>query len=228
MVPDFFEGLMKNIKIRYSEEEIKNLATTLNWNGNGTENDPIIISSNEGLPQKFAFTSSNLFITILNCNFDYIIFSECKNITLENCSLETLVYIRSLNNLVKRCIISKLRFVFSYENSFNNCSISKLFKMGSEDNTFEDCTLSDKARKAARTDFLDTTDIMKALRFGVIIGGFITLFYVFFYIFNELPIGINVVLSVLIYIGFIGVYIILKKLQKKDGKVSSKSKSKKY
>jgi hypothetical protein len=219
MDSDFFEGLIKHINIRYSEKEIIELGAKLNWKGNGSEGDPIIISSSEGIPKKFAIISSTLYIKIVNCTLDYIIISECKNITLEMCSFQTLGLIRSLYNLANNCTISKLRIAFSY-NNFKECSISKVLNIGSEENLFENCTLTDKAQKSLGKDFLDATDFMKILRFAIIVGGIATIILVFFYFLNKIPLEINMVLSILIIIGFILVYLLLNKLQKKTKELS--------
>lgn len=147
--------LMKGINIRYSEENIIELGRKLSWDGAGTESDPLVISREEGLPLKFAFIESRLYIKLLNCRIEYIALNDCQNISIEKCSFEVLRFVFSRNNIVANSSISKLGINFSFNNCFKECSILKVNNLDSKDNIFKDCTLSEKANKTLGESFFN-------------------------------------------------------------------------
>lgn len=217
---DFPKGLTD---IKYTEDDIKLLAKKLNWVGIGTENDPIIIPSSTGLPQKFAIIRSKLYVNIKNGTFEKVDFYRCWNISVEECSFKVLNFINSFSNIFKKCTIFKIRFTNSSGNKFKECMVSKVSNVFSKKNHFEDCTLGKRVRKRLDVDIFDVTGYMKILPIAIIILSFFPLFWIFSYFYSSIPLGPNLILPILMILIFIFIYLSLNKIKKITSKESSKS-----
>jgi hypothetical protein len=216
--------LMKGINIRYSEENIIELGRKLSWDGAGTESDPLVISREEGLPLKFAFIESRLYIKLLNCRIEYIALNDCQNISIEKCSFEVLRFVFSRNNIVANSSISKLGINFSFNNCFKECSILKVNNLDSKDNIFKDCTLSEKANKTLGESFFNLSSFVKPLFFGIIAIGILVLLFPLIYIFTTIPILEEWIFMICIFFGIVVLYLIALKI---EGKPSHKEPSNK-
>lgn len=206
---------MKGINIRYSEEDIIKIGRKLSWNGTGTESDPLVISNEEGLPLKFAFIESRLYIKFLNCRIEYLALNDCQNISIEKCSFEALRLVFSRNNSVTNSSISKLGLSFSFNNCFEECSILKVNNLDSKDNTFKDCTLSEKASKTLGESFFSLSSFIKPLFFGIIAMGILVLLFPLIYIFTSIPILEEWIFMICIFFGIVVLYLIALKIEGK-------------
>jgi pilus assembly protein TadC len=202
---------MKGIDIRYSEQKIKNLASELKWKGSGTKEVPLIITSEYGLPRKFAFQVNTMFIKIVNCEFDHLFFRKCQNIIIEKTSFKTLGIVSCSNLTVKNCLISKLNTALSYYNTFEECSISKINNLDSENNIFKNCIMDDKALKALRQNLYDPMSFRKFLPFAILFGGLTIFAFIFVSIYNSYLFNMGIILIIGVYLFLIGAYLILKK-----------------
>lgn len=100
---------------KYSE---KNNIIELNCEGNGTENDPLIIDEFVPLPKSFEINDSEIFIHITNHTLSNLKISISKNITIDNCYIEWF----ELNSCA-HIKISKASSVLMGIGMCNNCTL---------------------------------------------------------------------------------------------------------
>jgi hypothetical protein len=137
------DGLNK--VLLYSEKELQNLAQEQIWKGKGTIVNPFVIENANILGQTILIENSSLYISFVNCNFDYLQFEQCKNITLRNCSFRKISINRSKNFMIHKSYISDLSFSRVKEISFENSIIIEISTNYRIKNiTFEDCQINDK------------------------------------------------------------------------------------
>ncbi len=72
-----------------------------NWNGSGTQNNPIIINDNSELPLNITFKTEDLYIHIRDIDINVLILDKCQNIILED-SIISIVKLLSCENIVVR------------------------------------------------------------------------------------------------------------------------------
>lgn len=211
--------------IKYREEDLHQLAKKLNWSGTGAENDPIIIVSNEHLPQKFAILENKLYISINNCTFEHMDLYKCWNVSAENCSFNRLNLFYSFRNTFTKCQIHKIGFSFSSGNKFRQCSVSKTYQAFKEKNQFEECILTKSARKRLNLGLFDGADYSKILPIFILLLCFFPLFWIFEAIFSSMSLGFNLLMPILLILTFVFLYVLLIKIKN----LSKKStRSKKY
>ncbi len=83
------------------KDQQKNEFYELNLKGLGSNDDPIIIDSVEGISNFFNIIDSNLYIRIKDCNFSYlkgVTITNSSNITIENCKFNIII-IRKCSDL---------------------------------------------------------------------------------------------------------------------------------
>ena len=71
------------------------------WKGDGTNENPIIIDSDDVLPQSLLFQTDDLHIQIKNIDLGELVFEECQNIILED-SIISIVKLKSCKNVIIR------------------------------------------------------------------------------------------------------------------------------
>jgi len=206
---------LEPFKIRYTEREIKELAKTFNWNGTGTEIDPIIIDNNEGLPQKFSISINSAYIKIIDCRFDYIILYDCQNFAVENCYFNTLGVINCSKISVKRSSLSSLNLDHSSNSYFKDCLITKAVNSKSHSNFFENCTITNETKRILQEGVSELADFLKNWSFVILMAGFCVAALTFLYIVNESPFGFYWYLSIIIFLSLIIIFVFLSKNQKK-------------
>jgi len=210
-------GALKGLepfKTRYSEREIYELARTLNWNGKGTETNPIIIESIDGLPQIFSIIA-DLYIKIKDCTFDHIILYTCQNISIEHCSFDKLGILKSSKVRVENSTLSNLNLEYSNGNNFSECSIAKVKIVKSQANVFENCELTNDVAKSLQESQYELANLVKQLPYIILIAVFGITVFTFLHIFTSTPFGVYWYLSIIMFICFIILYIGLLKSQKK-------------
>ena len=200
-------------KIRYKEQELIELAEKLNWKGSGAKNDPLIIDTNEGLPQMFTISANSLFLNIMNCKFEHIILDNSQNITIDNCSIDILGIYESSTNFIKHSTLPELNLEHCSDNYFKECSIIKAFNLKSQANTFENCTITEKATMILLDTASSFSKYVKDLRFIILIAGISLAIFIFFQLYNSIPFGFYLYLSIGTYPCLIALYVILSKNQ---------------
>lgn len=209
-------GALKGLepfKTRYSEKEIYELAKTLNWNGKGTESNPIIIESIDGLPQIFSIIA-DLHVKIKDCTFDHVILYNCQNISIENCSFNTLGVVKSSKILVKSSTLSNLNLEYSNDNNFKECSIAKANNVRSQANIFENCTITNQVKRVLEEGLFELSKVVRQFPYIILAAGFGIAVFTVIHIVKSIPFGLYWYLSLIIFFGLIVVFTFLSKSQK--------------
>jgi hypothetical protein len=202
----------------YSEENIKKMSEKFHWEGAGTGEDPLLITS-QGLPQSFGILESKMFIIIEDCIFEKIAFYRCWNISIRKSSIKVLKLENSFKNAFSRCIISKLRLVNSSGNKFEDCEVSKVSNLFSKKNHFENCNLTKKVSKRINTGLFDSINYSKLFYLIIAVFGILSIFWIFYYLYYSIPFGTELVIAVIIFLGSVILFILFKR-QKKNSKKS--------
>lgn len=205
---------LEPFEIHYTDLEIKELAKNLNWNGSGTENDPMIISSTEGLPQKFLI-SSKLFIIIKDCTLEHIILYDCQHIAFENCTFDTLGILNSTEIMVKSSSLPNLNLDHCTNSYFKECSITKANNFKSRASVFENCTMTNEVRDFLLKEMNGLLKFLKQLPWIILVMGCGIAVFTFLYIFNSTPFGLYWYLSTITFIGLVIIYFLLLRYQRK-------------
>ncbi|MFW9990104.1 MAG: hypothetical protein ACFFC3_15780, partial [Candidatus Odinarchaeota archaeon] len=205
---------LEPFKTIYNEKDILNLAQTLNWKGNGTETNPIIVESVERLPQIFSITS-NLYITIKSCVLDHLILYNCQNISIESCSFNILGILKSSKSQIKNSKISTLNLEYSRNIYFLVCSILKANSVKSQANIFENCDLSNDTLQSLQESHYELATLAKQLPYIIIAAAFGIVVLTFINISSSTPFGLYWYLSVFMLAGLVIAFILLSRRQKK-------------
>ena len=144
--PDFRVDMCP-LKVTYEEKDLLKLAEQLKWQGSGTEEDPYIITSSDGLAKEFRILQSNLNIQFKECPFDIIWLRESQNIRLEKISFKKLVLEKCQSNAIKECDLPFLSLADSQNNYFEQCIISSGYNTGSSANIFRNCQFAEGIAK---------------------------------------------------------------------------------
>jgi len=136
----FFGGDLCPLEITCQEEYLLQLARQFNWEGKGTEEEPIIIASSEGLAKEFRILQSNIYIRFKDCKFDIIWLRECQNIRFENISFKKLILEKNSNIKFFECDIPFLSLSDSQDNYFERCTIESTYSVRSNVNVFRNCS----------------------------------------------------------------------------------------
>ena len=156
------------------------MAVQLNWKGDGSEINPFIVESTNGLVQAFRIKNSNLFISLKNCTLDHVIFDRCKNLLISQSSFNQLVLMTCSNFIIDNCAISDLTIWTSKRNHLRNCSISKISThLWSRKNIYEDCQLGDESIDAITKGTVPVTSVAKIIPFIILTLGLALSYLIF-------------------------------------------------
>ncbi|MFW9827435.1 MAG: hypothetical protein ACFFEY_07590 [Candidatus Thorarchaeota archaeon] len=195
-------------KIRlYSEQELQSLAQQQIWKGKGTKISPFVIANANILGQSISIEKSSLYISFINCNFDYLKFEQCENVILENCTFRKLSIIRCKNIAINTAFISDLSFSRVKDVSFKKSIIIEISRNHRiKAILFEDCQINDKFQDLIlRKIYIRHSSKVKELVpsyliiFSAII--FYRLFYTY-YVYNSSDI-INLILILILVSGIL-------------------------
>lgn len=145
-----FGGDFCPLKVTYQVEDLLKLSKQLGWQGSGTEHDPLIITSSDGLTQEFRILQSDLYIKFEESNFDIIWLRECKNISLEKISFKKFILDKCQGITIKECDIPLLSLADSQDNYFELNTISSAHNVRSNANTFRNCQFAEGVTKILR------------------------------------------------------------------------------
>jgi len=154
--------------ILYSEQQIKNLAHEQIWAGKGTETNPFVIQNANILGQTFLIKRSTLYISFVNCNFDYILLEACQNISLINCSFMKLSIKRCSKFKIESCFVSDLNLLKVKEIYFKNSVIINISsKLRIKAILFEDCQMNDAFLDSIERKKYDRQYKIKQIKEGI-------------------------------------------------------------
>ncbi|MFW9969591.1 MAG: hypothetical protein ACFFDF_05270 [Candidatus Odinarchaeota archaeon] len=221
---DFWKGFFKGdhsimglepFQTKLTEKEILDFRKKLEWKGVGTEIDPIIIPSEEGLPQLFSILGSKLYLKIIDCRFDHIILYNCQNVSIDNNSFKILGIFKSSGIDIEYCDISNLNLDHCSNCLFKNCSIEDVGNLRSHGNVFEHCQITTKAQKKLLQGLLELPNL-KYWPIVVIAAGFGITAFTLIHILNSVPFSIYWYLSVISFPILIIILIYLSKIKKRN------------
>jgi len=84
--------------IQISDQKLFEYCRELGWQGEGSQESPIVIDSLEGINEYIRFKKTNSYITIKNIELCEFYIESCENISIENCKIYYL-YIENSSNL---------------------------------------------------------------------------------------------------------------------------------
>ena len=99
--------------IEFSEQRLHEYRNNLNWKGDGTESNPIIIESLEGLNQYLRFKDIKSHIIIRNVELCEFYVQSCQNFSIENCTVYYLWINYCRNVKVEKSTIVNIDMRFS-------------------------------------------------------------------------------------------------------------------
>jgi hypothetical protein len=199
---------------KFSEKEIKELAEKLKWKGSGTEQNPIIIPNEQGLPQKLCISLRSLHLKIVDSTFEHLILFNSVNISIESSSSKIFGIFYSTDITVNNCKLSNLNLEKCSESYFINCSIEKVGNVRSHGNTFGNCQISDRVKKELLLGLFNLPSL-KHWPIAVAVYGFGIVIFALIYVINSLQFSLYWYLSVILFFPLIIVFIYLSRYQKK-------------
>ena len=143
LLKGFFRGDFCPLKVTYRENDLLQLSKQLQWQGSGTEHDPFIITSSDGLAKEFRVLQSNLYIIFRECNLDIIWLTKTQNIRLENISFKKFILDACQGMGIKGCDIPFLSITDSKDNYFEQTTISAVYNVRSNANIFKNCQFAE-------------------------------------------------------------------------------------
>ena len=120
-------GKSKFIKI--SEKKIETLKIEMDWEGEGSGLDPIIIDQIETLPLKVKISRSSLYFTIKNLTIDKLTCRNTQNISIENCTIKHLRMEGCENMTLLNNTILKLKIVYTRGSTFIDNKFAQIDKL---------------------------------------------------------------------------------------------------
>jgi hypothetical protein len=163
----------------------------------------------------FSISSTQLYLNISNCKFEHIILYNSKNILIENCSFDILGIFKSSKIKIKKCDIASLNIDHCNYSNFKECSIVKVFNVRSQANVFENCNLNKKVKKELEQGLFEIYKVVKQLPYIIIALGVAFTVITIMHIIISNPFGIYWYLSLIAFLCFIIVFIVLSRSQKK-------------
>lgn len=103
--------MSQNSTLKIDREYFTTLKSKLDWNGDGTQSNPIVINNLSDLSQDINIVKIWVYITIKDLTINSLNFHNCRNITIQNCKIQSL-------------ILSSCYSMVVNENSILNFSIS--------------------------------------------------------------------------------------------------------
>ncbi len=105
--------LRKNKITKISDKNSEALKKKMNWEGNGSKTDPIIIEHLRDLPPSLKIYKSSLHYHIKNLSIDKLMFHKTQNITIENNVIKYLKIEECYNLILANNKILKHKIAFT-------------------------------------------------------------------------------------------------------------------
>ncbi len=115
----------RNKALILNTELIKTISGKMGWKGEGTKEDPIVITGNN-IPLKLKLSKNDSFIIFKNLNLTSLTLYRCRNITLTECKIHKLILNRCDNNVIQNNSIINLETLFSKANDIEENRISRV------------------------------------------------------------------------------------------------------
>lgn len=134
MNPNWLNGNEKNLKrftfkiTKISDKTIEALKNKMNWEGNGSKLEPIVIEHLGNLPLTVKINRSSLYYHIKNLTIDLLTCRNTQNITIENCTIKHLEIEGCYNISLINNKILKHKIVFTKGSTFIDNKISQIKK----------------------------------------------------------------------------------------------------
>ncbi len=144
------------LQFKMSDQNLTKNELLENYQGKGTEDDPILIQSQKFQSDTVEIRNSSLSIVFSNCEFDRAFYVKCKNLTIQNCrfnecnlgkcsdiKIKDCVVNRLLglyqchDMLIRECTIQEFRLSYSHKNVIKLCNINQISHTVSGGNLFE-------------------------------------------------------------------------------------------
>jgi len=126
------EKNLKRLKLKItkiSDKTIEALKNKLNWKGNGSKLEPIVIEHLGNLPLTVKINRSSLYYHIKNLTIDKLTCRNTQNITIENCTIKHLEIEGCYNMTLVNNKILKHKIVFTKGSTFIDNKISQIEKL---------------------------------------------------------------------------------------------------
>jgi len=123
-----FLGQRKSKITKISDKTIESLKNELNWDGNGSKLEPILIDNLGSLPLTVKIYKSSLYYNIKKLTIDKLICRNTKNITIENCIIKHLEIHGCYNVTLVNNKILKHRIAFTKGSNFIDNKIAQIEK----------------------------------------------------------------------------------------------------
>jgi len=115
--------------IKFSDKKIEDLKIEMNWKGNGSELDPIVINQAGPFPLTVKIYRSRLYYQIKNLTIEKLTCRNAHNISIENCIIKNLI-ISSCDNLTfLNNTILKLKIMFTKGSTFIDNKFAQIDKI---------------------------------------------------------------------------------------------------
>ena len=123
-----FLGQHKSKITKISDKTIESLKNKLNWDGNGSKLEPILIDNLGSLPLNVKIYKSSLYYNIKNLTIDKLTCRNTQNITIENCTIKHLEIYGCYNMALVNNFILKHRIAFTKGSNFIDNKIAQIEK----------------------------------------------------------------------------------------------------
>ena len=123
-------------KITLNEKLVKDISEKMGWAGNGTQEDPIVITGNN-IPLKLCISKSKYYLVLKNLNLTNLILYHCQNILVQECRIHSLILNKCQQITVKCNSIMKIQTPFSRANIFEENDIYRTVNYNYENRLFD-------------------------------------------------------------------------------------------
>ena len=123
-----FLGRRKSKITKISDKTIESLKDELNWDGNGSKFEPILIENLGSLPLSLKIYKNSLYCNIKNLTINELICRNTQNITIENCTINQLEIHGCYNLTLVNNNILKHRIAFTKGSNFIDNKIAQIEK----------------------------------------------------------------------------------------------------
>ena len=115
--------------IKISDRKIKALKIEMNWDGNGSKLDPIVIDQVGTLPLSIKISRSRLYYHIKNLTIGKLTCCNAKNINIENCIIKHLKIEGCENLTLLNNTVLKLKIAFTRGSTFIDNKFAQMDKL---------------------------------------------------------------------------------------------------
>jgi len=119
----------KSKPIKITDKKIETLKIEREWEGTGSELNPIVINHARTFPFIVKIYRSSLYYNIKNLTIDKLTCRNARNITIENCTIKHLKIEGCVNLTLLNNTILKLKIVFTRGSTFIDNKFAQIDKL---------------------------------------------------------------------------------------------------